>query len=148
VKQAELASLFDATSNTLFQAKSATEWAQIKPFNQVTLTPGKTGLTVKATGDDPILLLPPFAEDKQFILQIVIDSPAETGIQLYYRLRGMKDTDSPQSQTYPLIKGRNVVYFRIDRPGLLNPVRLDPGWAMGEYTIESIIARTTAPGAP
>jgi hypothetical protein len=139
--QAELVKAFDDSTSTLLEIKTAEQFSQIKANEQAILTPGVDGLEVKATGGDPALFLPPFAAGKQFILKVVIESPMETGMQLFYALRDAPNYNEINSQMYPLIKGKNVVYFQVGQPDLIDPVRLDPSYNAGDYKIESIVAR-------
>ena len=75
------------------------------------------------------------------MLQVTIDSSTETGIQLFYMMRGDKTYDERHSVMCPLRKGKNVIYFKVDED-VVDPLRLDPSYTLGEYTIESIIARS------
>jgi hypothetical protein len=59
-------------------------------------------------------------------------------------LRDAPTYTETHSQLFPLIKGRNVVYFRVNQPDLIDPVRLDPAFNAGDYKIESIAAREIA----
>lgn len=142
--QAELAKAFAASTTTLLELKTALEFSQIKMNPDLVATPVTDGLALKVTGNDPVFLLPPFAAGKQFVLQVVIESPAETGMQLFYTPRGTTDYTEAHSQTVALTKGKNVVYFRVNEPDLVEPVRLDPTYTPGDYKIESIAARELA----
>ena len=142
--QAELAAAFEASSAAIFEARTAAELAQIRAGNQVSLAPSDSGLRVVATGNDPSVALPPFAAGKKFILQITIDSPADTGIQLFYLAGGATDYSNAASHSYVSARGANVIYFGIDAPGVKDPLRLDPGYTPGEYTIRSVVAREWA----
>jgi hypothetical protein len=147
--QAELAAAFDASTETIFEARTATDLAKMKVERDATLSAAPNGLKVTATGNGPHLYLPPLAEGKQFILQIVIDSPAETPIKLFYSRREHPTLSEDQAQTLGLKKGRNVVYFQLDQANLIDPLRLDPGTSTGDYIIESIVARAvTKPATP
>ena len=97
-------------------------------------------LVVYAAGDDASLILPRFAAGKRFIVQVVINSPVETTAQLYYLTNGQTKYRESQSQIAKLVPSRNVVYFRVDAPNVIDPIRFDPSAAPGEYTIESMTA--------
>lgn len=142
--QVEFGKAFDASTATLLEMVTAEQFGQVKANAEAELTPGADGLLVKATGGDPALFLPPFAEGKQFILKVVIESPIQTGMQLFYMLRDAPNYKETNSQSVPLLKGRNVVYFRVNKPDLIDPVRLDPAYNAGDYKIESIAARELA----
>ena len=44
--------------------------------------------------------------------------------------------------------GANVVYFDLDQPNLIDPLRLDPAAAPGDYVINSIVARVATTPSP
>lgn len=140
--QADLAAKFDASTAAILEAKRVEDFAKFKPLNQVVLTPTADGLKITASGTDPQILLPPFAEGKPCIVQVTINLPVETPVQIFYSLHDSPSFSEAQSQlTTPLAKGRDVVYFLLDQPGLIDPVRLDPGASPGDYLIESVVAR-------
>ena len=142
--QEVLAAAFNASSENLFEAKTGTDLGKCRVFQQCELIAGDEGLKVIATGDDAAIFLPSFAEDKRFILQVIIDSPVDSGIQLFHMLRGQKEYQETKAPIYPIKKGTNTVYFRVDDAKTVDPLRLDPSFKSGEYTIKSIIARPIA----
>jgi hypothetical protein len=141
VSQKQLATEFSVSQKVLFMANNGTELAKMKSNPQVTLTPLDNGLKVTSSGDDPQLHLPPFAEAKQFILQVVIESPVDTSAQLFYMLQGQSSYPESQSYLVPLKPGKNVIYFRLDSPSLIDPLRFDPAAHPGDYVIQSITAK-------
>lgn len=142
--QQALAAAFNASSENLFEAKTGADLGRCRVFQQCELVAGDEGLKVIATGDDAAIFLPSFAEDKRFILQVIIDSPVDSGIQLFHMLRGQKEYQEAKAPIYPLKKGLNTVYFKVDDAKTIDPLRLDPSFKSGEYTIKSIIARPIA----
>jgi len=70
---------------------------------------------------------------KRYILQVTTDSSTETGIQLFYMIRGDKAYQERHAAMYPLKKGKNVIYFKVDQD-VVDPWRLDPSYTLGEYT--------------
>jgi len=147
--QPELAMKFEASTVTIFEARTADALANLKVLQQATLSKGANGLIVTASGIDPSLSLPPFIADKQAIVQVTIVSPVETPIQLFYITRDRPVPSEEQSQTVMLKPGSNVIYFQLSQPGLIDPLRLDPGAAPGQYVIESVVARSLPkPSAP
>ena len=67
-----------------------------------------------------------------------IHAPVIRGVRM---TRGDKTYDEGHSAMCPLKKGKNVIHFKVDQD-VIDPLRLDPSYTLGEYTIESIIART------
>jgi hypothetical protein len=147
IPQEGLASAFDASPSLVFSAKASTEFTGIKGNEQVVLTPSENGLKIVSSGDDPQLILPPFAEGKQFILQVVIQSPVDTVAQLFFLLQGQSSYLEDKSYMVPLKPGKNVIYFRLDSPSLTDPLRFDPAAHPGNYIIESITARAISSSA-
>lgn len=108
---------------------------------QATLSVADNRLVVNATGGDSAIFLPPFAAGKRFLVQIILDSPADTAAQLFYLVSGQAAYTEARSQIVALTKGRNVVYFQVAEPNVVDPIRFDPGALPGTYTIESMVAR-------
>ena len=131
---------FNASREAIFEAKTSADLAKCRALQRCELRPSDNGLKIVAKGDDAAILLPNFAVGKRFILQVTTDSSTETAIQLFYMMRGDKTYDERHSVMYPLKKGKNVIYFKVDQD-VIDPLRLDPSYTPGEYTIESIIAR-------
>ena len=137
----EFEAAFNASNEVLFEAKTSTDLAKCRALQQCELRPSNNGLKIVAKGHDSAILLPDFPVGKSFLLQVTIDSSTETGIQLFYLRRGDKTYQERQAAMYPLKKGKNVIYFKVDQD-VVDPLRLDPSYTPGEYTIESIVART------
>lgn len=140
--QVELMAAFGAAPETVFEAKTAADLIKIQASAQVTIVAVPKGLLVKASGADPQLLLPPFVEGNPCILQVAIDCPTETLIQLFYATRDHPGYSEQQSQRVSLQKGSNIVYFQLNQANLIDPLRLDPGEVPGAYVIERLVART------
>lgn len=141
ISQAELAAAFNASSENLFEAKTSADLVKCSALQYCEIVAVSDGIKVMAQGDDAAILLPPFAEGKRFILQVVIDSPVASGIQLFYKLRGQRDYGEAKGAICPLTKGKNTIYFKVGDGNVIDPLRLDPSFKPGEYTITSIMAR-------
>ena len=132
---------FNASSEIMFEAKTSADFAKCRALQHCELRPSNNGLRIVAKRDDAAILLPNFAVGIRFVIQVIIDSSTETGIQLFYMMRGNRTYDEGHSAMWPLKKGKNVIYFKVDQD-IVDPLRLDPSYTPGEYTIESIVART------
>jgi hypothetical protein len=146
--QPELALAFAASTETIFEATTGEELAKMSVQQQAALSVVPAGLKITATGIDPSLLLPPFITGKRAILRVVIVSPVSTPIQLFYPLREQPAHNEEHSQMLMLKPGANVVYFDLDQPNLIDPLRLDPAAAPGDYVIKSIVARAPTTPSP
>ena len=139
--QAGLAAAFNASSENLLEAKTSADLLKCRAMQHCELVAVADGLKVIAKGNDPAILLPPFAEGKRFILQVIIDSPVDSGIQLFHMVRGQKDYGEGKAAMCPLEKGKSTIYFKVEDGNVVDPLRLDPSFKPGEYTIHSILAR-------
>lgn len=139
--QAGLAAAFNASSENLFEAKTSADLLKCRALQYCELLAVADGLKVIAQGNDSAILLPPFAEGKRFILQVIIDSPVDSGIQLFHMVRGQKEYGESKAAMCPLEKGKNTIYFKVEDGNVIDPLRLDPSFKPGEYTINSILAR-------
>jgi hypothetical protein len=141
--QTELEQMFAAADALILWAKTPEELARIKPWRNVTLSPQPNGLKISALSRDPAVLLPEF-RGRRAIIKIVIHSPANTALQLYYKLPGQKSYGL-QSIEQKIKVGRNVVYAELlDMTTLIGPLRLDPGKLPGDYLLESFEAKAVS----
>ena len=139
--QAEMAQIYEKATAVLAEAKTSAVFSRFQAVKQAQLTPLADSLRITATGDDPQVLLPPFIQGRQFIIEATVESPADTVMQIYYLRRGQTAYTDAQSQSAALVKGKNVVYFRFTAPEMIDPLRLDIGAARGDYVVRSMIAR-------
>lgn len=137
--QEELAAIYAGLTGLVAEARTEDVWKRFGAEG-ASMSISDNRLIVNASGDEANLRLPAFAAGKQFILQVIIDSPVETVAQLFYLVKGQTKYREGQSQVAPLTVGRNVIYFRVDPPDVIDPMRFDPSAAPGEYTIESMTA--------
>jgi hypothetical protein len=145
ISQLDLAANFESSTEILLKAAIAGDLAKLKPFQQVRLTPAPNGLTVTPAGNDPGLLLPPFAQGKKFMIKIAVDSPADDAtISILYMQRDLPQFDGARSYTNALKKGQNVTYFQVDKPDLIDPVRVEFSPVKGDYVIQSVEVRALA----
>lgn len=145
MSQPELSYEYGTLSGLLAEAASAKVWKQFRAQQQVEISVSGNRLVVTATGDDPVLIMPRFAAGQKFIIEAVIESQNDTSAQLYYLTPGQSKYRDDQSQVVELKAGRNVVYFKIDDPNVIDPLRFDPAAKPGTYTIERMTARLLAP---
>jgi hypothetical protein len=134
--------MFDAAGPVIFEAKTASDFSKFEALREATLSPGPNGLRIVASGTDPQVVFPAFAQGKKFVLRVMIEAPFETPAQFFYQIASRPGFVEAQSQLVPLKKGKNIVYFSSDEPNVIDPVRIDPGASPGEYVIESVVARS------
>ena len=139
LSQEDLEATYATLTGLTAEARTEEVWKRFGA-QQAAVSVVDNRLIVNATGDNPTLTLPPFVTGTRFIMQVVINSPVETVAQVYYLRKGQTKYKESQSQVAGLSPGRNVIYFRLDAPDLIDPVRFDPAEAPGEYIIESMTA--------
>ena len=145
--QEELAAAFEGSKQAVFRA-TGEQLSQMKPLNDLEVAPAPDGLLLKATGVDPSLVLPEFAATGATVMKVVIVSPKETALQIFYKAPGQKDYTEANSRSYQLREGSNTVFFEHNEPGSTEPLRLDPGTAVGNYILNEIEVRTVAAASP
>ncbi|HEV2805080.1 MAG TPA: hypothetical protein VGW57_09140 [Chthoniobacterales bacterium] len=145
--QEDLAAAFNASSLTVFETKTSTDLLAIKPLQQLNVTASEKGLKMSANGNDPAFLLPSLSTVDRFIVRLAIDSPAATTLLLLYLVKDTPSYDGSRSQTVSLKRGQNVVYFEVDIPELVQPLRFDLGTS-GEYMLQSIAVHNVPRQAP
>ena len=145
LSQEELAAEYATLTGLVAEGVDANVWRLFRAQQQAKLSFSGSRLVVTATGDNPVLILPAFATGQRFILEAVIESSNVTSAQLYYLTSGQRKYSEDQSQVVELKPGHNVVYFRIDDPNVVDPLRFDPASSPGTYTIERMTARGLGP---
>ena len=111
---------------------------------KVTKSTTAQGLLIQALHEDPQLLLPHFALDYPgpIFFQIVLHSKFEDVMQIFYMTKDNQSYNEDQQISFTIKNGRNAIYGRIpNSENLLLPLRLDPGYSAGDYTIERIEIR-------
>jgi len=143
--QAELSAEYETLGGLIAEASDSSVWKQFRVQQQAKLSFTGNRLVVNATGDNPIMIMPAFATGQRFLIEAVIHSDKDTTAQLNYLTPGQARYSEDQSQGVELKAGRNVVYFRLDDPNIVDPLRFDPARTPGTYTIERMTARGLPP---
>jgi len=141
--QADLGAGFNESTKIFFSAKTNGGWGMIEALNDAQLAPGQNGLTVKATGTDPQLLLPEFDLSGPPIVKVVIVSPAATILQIFSRTKSGLDYHEERSAREPLKPGENTVYLKMPMSDASGVLRLDPGAVAGNYLLKELEVRAS-----
>jgi hypothetical protein len=139
--QADLAAAFNASSQVVLSSKASETLGKIKALKDVQLTLEANGLAIKATGNDPGLVLPECELSGHPIVKVVIVSPVATTIQMFYKTRDALDYDEGHSSSYPLHPGENTVYLEVALREAFGTLRLDPGILPGDYLLKEFEVR-------
>ncbi|HSH39781.1 MAG TPA: hypothetical protein VK993_13470 [Chthoniobacterales bacterium] len=146
--QAELAASFEASVSSVWAARTPDVFDEFKPVKDVDIQTAPEGLALKANGADPSLLLPEFDARQPVIIKVVVISPTDTALQLFYKIEGQTDYSEPQSYSQPLKIGANTIYLEHNEPRTSAPLRLDPGMSPGNYLLNDIEVRAVKAGSP
>jgi hypothetical protein len=109
-------------------------------LNQATLTPEADHLTIKATGNDPSIGLPPLSirPGAQVAVRLDVTVPSDTLVELYYTTMQTPVFTPGNVLSVPVKGGRNVVVFEINDPDFQGGLRVDPGQLAGDYVLHQV----------
>ncbi len=143
--EALLERTFKAGGETVLTIENQEGFKQIKPIHNVVLTALPDALKIEATNNDPSVHLPKFSGGHD-IVEVSVESPATTEMQLFYLLPGQRSFAQPQSEKRALKAGHNIAYFELPDPSWTGVLRLDPGMEPGVYLIKSIKVKAAPAG--
>lgn len=144
-----LKSQFESAKNVCLSIKSYDDASGLGLFRDVTLAKpegGPLGVILRATGKNPITILPDmdFPTGSRLIFRIDITSPNVTTLTIYYMTRSAPKYAEERKVMYFLRKGQNVFYLKLPAGNVINRVRFDPGIGAGDYILRSLEARSVA----
>ncbi len=115
-------------------------FGRIQPLHQVSFSSAPDGLLIRSYGVDPQVLLPPITctHPGQPVLKIVMKSSVKTVLQVFYLMGNEKRYAHGHSVRANVAGGDNVLFVKIPRKALANPLRLDPGGRPGRYLLRSV----------
>jgi hypothetical protein len=141
--QADIKKTFKKCSQTVFSitdfSKPDPPVYQIKDIQQAS----DGSLTFESVGNDPQIYLPAALSLGQstYIIKIAVTAPEVTTFQLFYKNKN--DTfNGQQLILYPLKKGENEFFIRLNDPKPIDFIRVDPGQIAGPYTLSELTIRT------
>jgi hypothetical protein len=104
-------------------------------------------LRIIATGSDPAIEIPALnlPPGHQYALRLCLDSNVNTGAQLFYREQAYQPYSIDRCLPKKVQIGPNSLWFEINDVQSRYPLRLDPGFVRGEYTLKSIQAYEILP---
>ena len=102
------------------------------------------GILIQATGNDPFFVLPftPPPEKAHYLVEIELDSPADTLFALYFTTAENPHDIQPNQVVEQRIKqGYNRLLLRLPHPEVTGLLRIDPGTAAGDYLLRSLTVK-------
>lgn len=96
-------------------------------------------ITFQSVGNDTFFEFPLVGlSESPKSIYIDITTPVNTFVQIYYVTASTADFDEEHSERISAAAGRSLVRFDLNEKILLNKIRIDPGIAIGEYSINQI----------
>lgn len=140
----ELETEFSRSADTVLHiAPSSASTGMFSRVREMTISGAPDGFAMHVTENDPRFELPEsrVPDTVRSIVRIVISSPADTYIQLFYQTKDERDFGSWLSRKAPLKKGRNIVFIAIPNLNRIGRLRLDPGAVQGDYILHELEIR-------
>ena len=99
-----------------------------------------TGMSFRAIGNDPILLLPErkLSSGAKIIVDAELTVPCASDAQLFFQTREKRSYVEQNSLKQATLKGRNRIRFELSADRIHGRLRLDPGRAPGEYVLHQL----------
>lgn len=106
-------------------------------------------ILLRAEGIDPQLLLPAFDPQgyHRTVLKVVMTSPEETEMQLFYQTKGQRFYSEEKSMRQSVAIGENILFFPLDLSEMSAPFRLDIAKKPGNYLVSEVNLRGLCPVA-
>jgi hypothetical protein len=146
MSQEKLAAAFNASTQIIFETRTPADFDALKVKTGATTRRSDDGLAISATDNDPEILLPEIATSEHLVVEIVLDSPVDTTLQLFYLVAGQTEYDAAHAVAQPLKKGANTVYMEVADRSRVGLLRLDPGMVAGQYVLRRISIRNVSAG--
>ena len=122
---------------------------ELRPFppHNLSLVKNVKGVLISARDNDPALLLPRTDNctyNNSAILEIIIESPYNTDVQLFYKLNKSQEYLEENSISKRVQVGKNIVYFLLPMNEIHGDLRLDIGRKEGEYLLSAVRLKAIA----
>ena len=138
-----LQAAFEASSRTLLRLDDQSGFGRVEPLRHLTVS--RIGRGLRSLGTDPQLILRRVEPDGcPVCIEIEMDSPTATALQLYYELAGQPGFSEALSVRRRLTTGRNYHRVVLSHPRLTGAFRLDIGMVAGEYHLWRLDVRRLA----
>lgn len=118
---------------------------QVESVNQAQLLSDNGALVIDFKGPSPSIVLKRIdriKQDESLILEVELDSPIASSIQIFYQTNENLSYNENNSITIPVHQGENKLYAEIYSYNLNGLLRIAPAPASGKYVIKSLIIKS------
>ncbi|HYG75747.1 MAG TPA: glycosyltransferase family 4 protein [Planctomycetota bacterium] len=131
---------FLASTNCVFPMEKL---SAITALDQCSVSPQNGVLLIRATGNDPSLLVPQFSfvRGRPHMLRLELSAPYEDTLQVFYSTRRKPGWSEEQSEKRIVRKGRNELILELSAGDLNGLLRVDPGSSEGDYILHAFEIR-------
>ena len=134
---------FPRSDDVRLLVDGAVKQGMLEATHDAEVQEGRNELVVRATGSDPYLefSFDPETGGDPLLLKLVMTSPAETVMQLFYTTPDQEGYSPDRQVARELKKGKNNLLIRLPHPETQGRIRLDPGVVPGDYLIHSLVIK-------
>uniref|UniRef100_A0A7C4RRD7 AlgX/AlgJ SGNH hydrolase-like domain-containing protein n=1 Tax=Desulfatirhabdium butyrativorans TaxID=340467 RepID=A0A7C4RRD7_9BACT len=111
---------------------------RIVAYKDAELSRHPDGLHITAGNDPGIVLQLQAVRRQNGLLRLVIDSPAETMLQLFFKYRPLDGYSEVNSMRFKIHPGTNELTIPLKHQWVGNPLRIDPGMVAGVYVLKKL----------
>ncbi|MEW6261256.1 MAG: hypothetical protein AB1547_15280, partial [Thermodesulfobacteriota bacterium] len=108
---------------------------RIVAYKDVEFSRHPDGLQITAGNDPGVVLQVDTVKQQEALLKIVIDSPAETTFQLFFKYHPLDGYSEVNSMRFNIHSGANQLKIPLKPQWVGNPLRIDPGLVSGVYVL-------------
>jgi len=114
---------------------------RIVAYKEVEFNNYSDGLHITAGNDPGVVLQLEAVRRQDALLRLVIDSPAETMLQLFFKYQPLDGYSEVNSMRFKIHPGTNELTIPLKHQWVGNPLRIDPGTVAGVYVLRQLELR-------
>jgi len=139
--QTQAKAAFEKCTQTVFSISDIS-----KPFPSVNQIEGLSqsvdgALSFQSTGKDPHMHLPATLGKSLYLVKIAVMAPTKTTFEFFYK-NEKGNYNGDQLILYPIKKGENTFFLKVEDENAISAIRIDPGKTSGQYTLNEFSIRT------
>ena len=138
---------FQHSRTTCLVLNAAENADKIKSLHEIVVQTDRDSILLKSTGEDPFVLLPPFApvSTHWVVIKVHMWSPVKTKMQLFYKTKEKPFFNEGQSVIKEVKQGDNILYLMLPADVIIGSLRMDPGKKPGLYKLYALEVRAINP---